>query len=141
MRTAKKKRLLIIEDEPFILSLYRDAFEQLPVEIQVAVNKQTGLILIEQSQPHAILLDLLIPIGFGEITADYDHPVGFDILEYVKGNRHLKATKVIVLTNIDSQDVRDHARSLGADEFIVKAQVDPHDVVKIVAKIVGLKAA
>lgn len=133
-KTTSKKRLLIIEDEPFILTLYLSALRVLPVEIQTAVSKQTGLEALHRSEPAVILLDLLIPIGIGEITADYEHPVGFDILEYVKGNKHLRHTKVIVLTNIDAEDVRANAKRLGADEFVVKADTDPHEVVEIVRK-------
>lgn len=137
-KTTSKKRLLIIEDEPFILTLYLSALRVLPIEIQTAVNKQTGLEVLHRYEPAAILLDLLIPIGFGEITADYEHPVGFDILEYVKGNKHLQHTKVIILTNIDAENIRAHAQQLGADEFIVKADTDPHKVVEIVRRQIGV---
>ena len=53
---------------------------------------------------------------------------GFDLLEQLKRDEKLKTVPVIVFTNLDSE--RNVAESMGAVDYIVKANTSIDDLVK-----------
>ena len=59
----------------------------------------------------------------------------------VRDNPHLKNTKVIVLTNLDSLADRDRAKRLGALEYVVKADYTPMEIVEKALRYLGKKAS
>jgi DNA-binding NtrC family response regulator len=56
-----KPRILIVDDEPQMLSLLSRALEQIFCETQIAVNAHTAMELVESSPPDAIMVDLKMP--------------------------------------------------------------------------------
>jgi len=62
-------------------------------------------------------------------------------LKMVRDNPHLKNTKVIVLTNLDSLADRDRAKKLGALEYVVKADYTPMEIVEKALRYLGKKAS
>ncbi|MBI3956806.1 MAG: response regulator [Candidatus Kerfeldbacteria bacterium] len=129
--------ILLVEDEPIIAEMYQAVLGTRPYRVILALNKQRAIELIEGEKPGLILLDLMIPIGAGEDLITYDHPVGFDILEWVNDHPDLAHTKVMVLTNLESTAHREHAERLGVTDYLVKAEHDPHDILRRVDAIVG----
>ena len=125
--------VLIVEDEPLIAAIYTAVLRRLPYHVETAHSKQSALTKIQKLAPNLILLDLLIPLGVGEDLVEYSHPVGFDILEWVRHHPQYAHAKVIVLTNLDADLHEKHARALGADEYLVKANLDPLAVADRVA--------
>ncbi|MBW1728503.1 MAG: hypothetical protein JRJ62_13200 [Deltaproteobacteria bacterium] len=62
-------------------------------------------------------------------------------MKMVRDNPHLKNTKVIVLTNLDSLADRDRAKKLGALEYVVKADYTPMEIVEKALRYLGKKAS
>lgn len=133
------RTVLIIEDEPLISEIYRTVFAARRYVVLSAYNKQSAMHIIETQRPHLILLDLMIPIGPGEAMITYDHPVGFDILEWVRHHQGLVETSVIIVSNLDSVDDRRRAQELGAAGYLVKAELEPHELVRQVDSIVAAR--
>ncbi len=129
--------ILLVEDEPLIAELYRSVLEAQHYTVTIASNKQAALQKIQETVPQLILLDLMIPIGGGEDLITYDHPVGFDILEWVKHHPECSQTKVMVLTNLDSNEHQSLAERLGAVAYLVKSNLEPHDIVRHVDAVVA----
>jgi chemosensory pili system protein ChpA (sensor histidine kinase/response regulator) len=124
-------RVLVVEDEPLISSLYARALgKDKNITVETAKDKIDAVAKIEHFEPDIVFLDLMIPLGTHEFTADYDHPAGFDVLETVKRNPHTKNAKVIVLSCLDGQQHKAHAESLGADAYVVKSEIDPHELIE-----------
>lgn len=125
-----KQPLLIIEDEPIIAMMYVRAFAASPYEVIIAKTFEQGVLMFEERLPLIILLDLLIPQK-DQIEPDYaGEPVGFTLLKMIRKNPNGKGSKVIVVTNLAEDSHRQRALDLGADEYYIKAQLDPHDLVK-----------
>ncbi|MFH1171809.1 MAG: response regulator [bacterium] len=129
--------ILLIEDEPMISELYSAVLGVRPYQLFKAFNKTSAIELITEHKPHLILLDLMIPIGRGEDLISYDHPVGFDILEWVHHHPEMAHTKIVVLTNLESDEFRDHAEKLGAVAYLIKAEHEPHDILAQVDLLLG----
>lgn len=111
-------KILIIEDDPFISRMYFQKLQREHFQVIVANNGQEGLRLARQELPDLILLDVLLP----QVN-------GWSILEFLKANPNLQNIPVIMLSNLSSQQDIDHAKQLGADEYMVKAQYLPSEVV------------
>jgi DNA-binding NarL/FixJ family response regulator len=59
---------------------------------------------------------------------------GFDTLTAIKHQTSLKS-KIIVFTNIVDKEKIKEAMDSGADEYLIKANVDPSDVIDVVNKV------
>jgi two-component system alkaline phosphatase synthesis response regulator PhoP len=123
-------RVLLIEDEPILVSLYATMLAKEGYEVLTALNLEAGEEKVIVIRPHLILLDLLIPKKQGSESneAEYHEPLGFQILRLVKGTPSLKDTRVIILSNLDSDEHIKTAKDLGADAYLIKSNIDPHDL-------------
>ncbi len=129
--------ILLIEDEPILVSLYASVLRKLTEAIIVtATEEQEALAMIDRIVPRIILLDLMIPTTAGT-TPDFHEPVGFDVLRQVKRNPKTKGIHVIILSNLDADEHRQQAQDLGAEEYIVKALLKPRELAERMAKYLG----
>ncbi|HUD20607.1 MAG TPA: response regulator [Candidatus Saccharimonadales bacterium] len=120
-----RKTILLVEDEPLLLDLYKEAFEESGFELEVAENGQEAL-KKAGDVPDLILLDILLP-GIN----------GFEILKRLKARADTRDIPVIVLTNLGSEQTdkdRQLALSLGAVDYLVKSYHTPDELVSIVDK-------
>ncbi len=111
-------KVLIVEDDPYISSMYLKKLEREHLQVSIAVDGQTGLSLAQQELPDLVLLDIMLP------KID-----GWTVLQYLKANPSTRYIPVIMLTNLSDQTNQDQAKRLGADEYMVKAQFLPSEVV------------
>ena len=126
--------ILLIEDEPILVSLYASVLRKLTVaNVVTATEEQEALAVIDRIVPKIILLDLMIPTTGGAIT-DFHEPVGFEVLRQVKKNPKTKGIHVIILSNLDADEHRQRAQELGAEEYIVKALLRPRELAERIEK-------
>src|SRR3989304_3600865 len=107
VKSAKKRLLLLIEDNPLLSGLYQSAFERAGLGVEVSHDGESGLALARQKRPHAILLDLLMP-GMS----------GYDVLGALKKDAATKNIRVIILTVLDEKKAQEKARKLGAADYL-----------------------
>ncbi|MFH0952581.1 MAG: response regulator [Patescibacteria group bacterium] len=131
-----KSSILLIEDEPMICDVYQAAFRKTPYKFLIARNKEEGMAAIFSKRPLLILLDLMIPIS-NDLVIEYDHPVGFDLLEMIKQSDVTHDAHVFIITNSESREHEDHAKRLGVDKFFIKANTTPQTLVREVIKVLG----
>lgn len=119
------KKILLIEDEPLLIDLYKEAFQGEEFSLDIATSGTEGL-KAAKKLPDIILLDILLP----EMN-------GFEVLRSLKGNNKTRRIPVIVLTNLGSEETdkdKQLAISLGAVDYLVKSYHTPDELVKIVQK-------
>lgn len=108
-----KNILLIVEDDQVLLRALYLLFRKTDYVIATAADGETGLKMAERLKPSLILLDLLLP-----------KMSGFDVLRYMKANPTLKDIPIIVLSNLGDSDSLERVKSLGVEDFFIKAQTD-----------------
>ena len=123
-------KILLVEDEPILVSLYTLMLTKDGYAVSTAMDAQRAEERVVLDRPHLILLDLFIPTDEQNAPTDFNlhEPVGFRILRFVKATPSLQQTRVVVLSNLDSDEHKKTATKLGADGYIVKANIDPHDL-------------
>jgi len=118
----KKRRVLLVEDEPLIVELYKERFTEEDFELIIAETGHEAL--KKASNVDLILLDILLP-GIN----------GFEVLRQLKKNLSTRDIPVIVLTNLGSEQSDKDKRlalSLGAIDYLVKSYHTPDEMVEIV---------
>ena len=116
-------KILIIDDDPFILDMYVLKFKERKFEVSIATDGKTGLEKIEQEKPDVVLLDVVMP------AMD-----GFDVLQELK-KKPKGPSKIILLTNLGQKEDVERGMSLGADDYVVKAHFTPSEVVNKVLEV------
>lgn len=111
-------KILIIEDDNFLLSLIVEKFIQLGFDAEAASDGEEGLNKILNNKYDLILLDMILP------KMD-----GFKVLEEVKKNQALKDLPIVVASNLYDKNDIDRAVSLGAADYIIKAYNSPENIV------------
>lgn len=114
-------RILIVEDEEFLVRTLQDNLSFDGLVVDVASNGEEAVGKIEKNKPNLILLDLLLP-----------KQDGFYVLEEVKKNPEWKLIPVIVLSNLGGDNEIKKALSMGADDYFVKSQ---HPIQEVVEKV------
>ena len=116
-------KILIVEDDTFISRMYEAKLSSLGYQVKIAENGQDGLRLIKEWLPDLVLLDLILPILDG-----------FEFLKQIKADNNLKNIPIIVLSNLDQKENIEKGISLGASDYIIKAQFTPSEVVEKIEK-------
>ena len=121
-----KQKILVVEDDSFLASIYAQKLELEGFDVSFATNGDDGLKLAAKDKPSLILLDLrLIP----------DKMDGFEMLEKLKADPELKEIHVLVLTNLSQKEDIERCMHLGADGYVIKAHSLPHETVKRIKEI------
>lgn len=128
MKKSDKVKILIVEDDPFLSSMYSTKFELEGLEVVVAENGRIGLEKANTESPDIILLDIIMP-----------EKDGFSVLEGLKSNSNTKDVPVILLTNLNQVDDIRRAQSLGAADYMIKAHCMPSEIVERVRKFMSIK--
>ena len=116
--TRMKRRIAIVEDEPAILLVMRDALELDGYQVDSAVTWKDGLELGLRAPCDLLLLDLALPGGDG--------------LELLAEVRLARPTlPVIIVTARGREEDRVSGLKLGADDYVVK----PFSIKELLARV------
>ncbi len=121
----KKMRVMVMEDDPFLRSVYEVKLANEGFEVKIAGNGREGVDAYDSFKPDIILLDLIMP--------EMD---GFAVLEELKKKRKIK-TPIVVLSNLGQDEDVAKAKELGAVDFLIKASTQINAVVDKVKTILG----
>src|SRR3989338_3248332 len=119
----QKKKILIIEDDKFLLKLYSDKLNREGFEVSMAITGEEGLGKVAAEKPDLVLLDIILP-----------QKNGFDILSEIKLNSATKNIPVIILTNLGQDSDIKTGFELGAVDYLVKTDFSITKLPEIVRK-------
>lgn len=114
-------RILVVEDEEFLVKALVDSFEAEGYTVDAALNGEDAIKQLEKQKPDVILLDLLLP-----------KKGGFDVLKEIKANAEWNLIPVIVLSNLGGDEQIKRALEMGADDYFVKSQ---HPIEEVIEKV------
>ena len=116
-------KILLVEDDPFLTTMYKTRFEKEGHEVMVASDGETALATLKATPPQLVVLDVMLPkIG------------GFAILEEMQKSDSLKKIPVVVLSNLGSTEAMEKAKAFGVKEFLVKAKNTPTQILETIKK-------
>lgn len=115
-------KILIVEDDAFLSKMYAKKFQIAGFEVDVAHDGVEGLAKAKSFAPDLILMDILMP-----------KQNGIETLDKLKADSATKGIPVVMATNLSTTDDADTAIKKGAVKYVVKSEVTPADMVKIVS--------
>lgn len=123
-----KNKVFLVDDDKFLLEMYKKKFEASGLETEVAVGSAEALEKLRGgSKPDILVLDIIMP-GMD----------GLELLETVRKEKLAESAAVIMLTNESDREKIERAKQLGIKGYIVKATSIPSEVVDEALKIANL---
>lgn len=123
------KKILLIEDEAEIVEMYTMVFREAGFEVESALSGNEAREKINKiDKKGAIKLDLiLLDLTLPDIS-------GLELLRDLRNSKKTQEIPVIVLSNYTSEDIKKECQNLGIDEYIVKVEVTPQELVEIIKR-------
>ena len=116
------RTVFIIEDDPVVLLVYQAQFEKAGFDVRTATNgEESFYLLLHNSCPDAILLDLMLP-----------KMSGVDVLKTIRAQRKFETIPIFVFTNNNLDDLAKEALDAGANQVFDKSKIVPGDIVDAV---------
>ncbi len=120
-----KKKILIVDDDSFLLDMYALRFTQAGFDVETAMNADETLQKLRGGLvPTVCLFDVVMP------AID-----GFEMLEIINQENLIPKVIKIYLSNLGQDQDLARGKALGAASYIVKANSTPSEVVEHVNKV------
>jgi len=103
------RRILIVDDEPNIVTSLEFLMRGSNYEVLVARNGEEALRHAESFQPDLVLLDLMMP-----------QRSGFEVCQKIRENPALRDVKIVMLTAKGRDLEKDRGLDLGANAYVTK---------------------
>ena len=119
MAEEKTHKILIIDDDEFLLDMYALKFKERGAQVEAFQSGAAALTHIRDGYvPDALIVDIVMP--------EMD---GFEILKTIKQEGLIKPV-IIVLSNQGQDSDIERAKELGAHGYIIKANAVPSEVIE-----------
>lgn len=128
MPEEKKEKILIVEDDKSLREMYQLRLSINGYDVIEGGDGEEGLDLAIKEKPDLILLDIMMP-----------KMSGMDVLDILKSTPETKDIPVIVLTALTEENVKAKGLVYGAEDYLVKSQTMPGQVVEKIEGILSKK--
>lgn len=102
-------RVLIVDDEPNIVTSLAFLMRESSYEVRIARNGDEALRVLEAFRPNLILLDVMLP-----------QRSGFEVCREIRDKPAFADVKIVMLTAKGRDLERDEGLGMGADAYVTK---------------------
>lgn len=113
------QRILLVEDDDALASVYVTRLQAENFDVRRVNNGEDALATALSYHPDLVVLDVMMP----KVS-------GFDVLDILRNTPETANLKIIMLTALSQDSDQERAKSLGADDYLVKSQVVISDVIE-----------
>ena len=115
-----RHKILLVEDDTFLREIYAHVFRKQGHTIEEAGDGEAGLNKAEADQFDLILLDILLP-----------KKNGIEVLRELRtSDSKAYRTPILLLTNLGQESIIREAFLIGADGYLLKADLLPREVLQ-----------
>jgi CheY-like chemotaxis protein len=108
------KRVLLVDDDPIAVRIYRDGLKRLGFEVTTAAEGVAALNALRANKPDVVVLDLMMP-----------RLSGVEVLKFMRSEKEFRGVPVIVLSNAYMDRLAQDAAALGAQKGLLKVKCNP----------------
>ena len=120
------KTILLVEDDPLIVQVYRGPLQKRGFEVHVAEDGLMAMKRLLQLRPEVVLLDVLMP----KVDGKY-------VLKFIRSRPELQATKVIILSDATFADAGSEVVAQHPDAAFLKSHCTPHLLAEKINELLG----
>ncbi|MBD3208652.1 MAG: response regulator [Candidatus Nealsonbacteria bacterium] len=117
------KKILLVEDDPFLVDIYSTKLENAGFSVEVAPDGRTGLQKIREGEFDLVVLDIVLP-----------QMDGWEVLREVKKDPQLQNVRIFVFSNLGQKEEVEKGLEMGAVKYFIKAHFTPQDIVDEIKK-------
>lgn len=134
-KNEEKIKILLIDDDEFIQILFKDIFwvhgAKGNYEIQIAPDLAIAKKIIENPEtcPQMIFLDLMLIKSREKFSLERNESIKF--LKELKSDKKTKDIIVVIFSGYGDKEIVKRALASGADDFLIKGEFMPKDLIKI----------
>ncbi|MEK7662089.1 MAG: response regulator [Patescibacteria group bacterium] len=129
MEGATRHKILIIDDDDFLIDMYSLKFSESGFEVFTALGPDVALEKLKGGlSPDVLLVDIVMP-----------RMDGFELLEKINKNNLAPSAVKIILSNRNQGADIERGKELGVAGYIVKATATPSEVIAHVRDIIQKK--
>lgn len=119
MEDVKKQKIMIVEDDFFVMDIYRTKLLQENFQVIGAANGVEALEKLSKERPDLILLDIVMP-----------YMDGIEVLKKIRANKEYENLPIVLLTNLSQKDEIGKGMDLGATDYLIKSHFTPSEVLE-----------
>ena len=119
-------KILMVDDDKMLIDLYKERLNLAGFEVEIARNGEEGLAKVHEFQPDLVMMDIMMP----KVN-------GYEALASIKSDPKTKDIPVIMLSALMRDVNKSKAIEAGAEDFIIKSEVMPIDIIKKIVAILG----
>lgn len=120
-------KILIVDDDKFLLNMYSIKFQKEKFEVTTAGDGAEAVAKLEGGLvPDAIVLDVVMPVMDG-----------IETLEKIRKDNLAKNAVILILSNQGQSSDIEKAKRLGINGYIVKATTIPSEVVSEILRMLN----
>ena len=123
---ADKRRVLIADDEPNILTALEFLLKRAGYDVRTAINGEEALALVESYAPDLVLIDIMMP-----------GKSGYEVCQRIRERSDWRHIKIVMVTAKGREAEISKGLSLGADLYVTK----PFSTQELIAAVDRLLAA
>jgi DNA-binding response OmpR family regulator len=120
------KRILIVDDEPNIVTSLEFLMKREGFEVEIAVDGESALEAVGRGAPDLVLLDIMLP-----------RMNGFEVCQKLRADPALRGMKIVMITARGRESEISRGLALGADLYVTK----PFSTKELVAQVKQLLGA
>ncbi len=110
-------KILLVEDDEVIREIYAMKFELEGFPVATAENGQIALKMVDEFQPHIVLLDMMMPVMGG-----------LEFMQKLSKDQRDQTPDIIVFSNISAPGQMESVLKLGASDYWIKSDYTPERV-------------
>ncbi len=123
------KKILLVEDDPFLSSLLKNRLQKEGLDVSLAKDGDEALEFLRTTKPDLVLLDLILP-----------KKSGFEVLEEIHQNPQYGKLSIIIVSNLGQPEDITRTLQLGAVEYFVKAKTSIDELIEKVKSFLQVHA-
>ncbi len=121
------KKILIVDDDSFLLDMYALKFSQNGYDVTTALGAMPALEKLHSGfVPEVLLTDIVMPVMDG-----------FEMLEKIHSEKLAPNAVKVILSNRGQDSDMKRGSELGVSGYIVKASTTPSEVIQQVSEIIA----
>ncbi len=120
-----KKKILLVEDDPFLVDIYSTKLKKAGFKIEVVRDGSLVLDKLKEVRPDLVVLDIVLP-NFN----------GWEVLTKIQQKFGANKFKIIILSNLGQKSDIQRGLSLGAVKYLIKARYTPSEIVEEIKKVI-----
>ncbi len=126
------KRVLFVEDDPFIVDIYANQFKREGYQVDIAGDTKMALEKIRNTYPDLVVLDIKIPKERGGAAVENE---GWELMKVIRSDPKTQNLKVIVASNDSEEISRNNIFHFKILKYFLKIQTTPEEIINAVREI------